>query len=518
MRRCLNGRWPLAVIMALEESTFRTKVFRGFLWLSAGAFIVQFISWISTIFVIRLLSPADYGLMAMTAGFVALLTSISELGIGAALIQAKELTVREIRQIFTWVLITGLIGVAVSYASAPWVAGFYDTPELATMIRVLSCNMFLVMAYVVPQALFIREMNFKIKAQIEVFANLAATLLTLVLALNGLGVWSLIVGQMALFGIKALAFNVARPRWIAPLFDLRGSGRLLRFGLNETGSRLLYYVYTQSDHIIVGKFLGGVVLGGYAVAQSLAVIPMEKVLPIISQISFASYARIQDDREQIRTNILRTVRIIAFAGVPIFLGMAAVAPLGLPLILGPKWESFIVPFQLLCLTLPLRALSPILSPAVFAINRPTVNLINMLIAAVAMGSAFLVGVQYGVIGVCIAWLGAYPVVFGITTIINLQVLGIPVLDYLGEIRFPFFAGAIMLVSLWLFGKMVVTPWPLYSLVLQTLLGAVVYLSLTMIFDREHFAEIRQHLRRLTARLTHSNVSFGPSSSSSIRRE
>ena len=109
----MNGRWPLAVIMALEESTFRTKVFRGFLWLSAGTFIVQFISWISTIFVIRLLSPADYGLMAMTAGFVALLTSISELGIGAALIQAKELTEREIRQIFTWVLITGLIGVTV---------------------------------------------------------------------------------------------------------------------------------------------------------------------------------------------------------------------------------------------------------------------------------------------------------------------------------------------------------------------------------------------------------------------
>ena len=142
----------------------------------------------------------------------------------------------------------------------------------------------------------------------------------------------------------------------------------------------------------------------------------------------------------------------------------------------------------------------------------------MLIAAVAMGSAFLVGVQYGVIGVCIAWLVAYPVVFGITTIINLQVLGIPVRDYLGEIRFPFFAGAIMLVSLWLFGKMVVIPWPLYSLVLQTLLGAVVYLSLTMIFDREHSAEIRQHLRRLTARRTHSNVSIWPSSSSSIRRE
>lgn len=517
MRRCLNGRWPIAVIMALEETTFRTKVFRGFLWLSIGTFIGQFISWISTIFVIRLLSPSDYGLMAMTASFVLLVTNISELGVGAALIQAKELTEREIRQIFAWVIITGLIGLTACYASAPWVARFYDTPDLATMIRVLSGNMLLAMAYVVPQALFIREMNFKVKAQIEVSANLGATLLTLILALNGIGVWALIVGQMTLFGIKALAFNLARPHWMAPLFDLRGSGRLLRFGLTETGSRLLYFVYTESDNIIVGRFLGGAVLGGYAVAQTLASIPMEKVLPIIAQVSFASYARIQDDMERIRKNVLRTARTIAFAGVPIFLGMSAVAPLGLPLILGPKWESFIVPFQLLCLILPLRALSPILPPAVFAINRPTVNLVNMMIASVVMASAFLVGVQAGALGVCIAWLVAYPVVFGITAIRSLRVLGIPVGDYLAEIRFPFFAGALMLASVWLLGKMIVTPRPLYSLILLTVLGAVIYLTLTMILNREQYAEIRKYLSRFTARTTDSKSSIGPSNISWMRR-
>lgn len=141
----------------------------------------------------------------------------------------------------------------------------------------------------------------------------------------------------------------------------------------------------------------------------------------------------------------------------------------------------------------------------------------MVIASVAMASAFLVGVQYGVIGVCISWLVAYPVVFGITTIRNLRVLGISVRDYLGQIRFPFFAGAIMLASLWLFGKMFVTPWPLCSLTLQTLLGAVVYLALIMIFDKEQSAEIREHLSRFTAYLTHSNPSIESSHSSSIRR-
>jgi O-antigen/teichoic acid export membrane protein len=242
---------------------------------------------------------------------------------------------------------------------------------------------------------------------------------------------------------------------------------------------------------------------------------MEKVLPIIAQISFASYARIQDDMEKIRKNVLRTVRTIAFAGVPIFFGMSAVASTGLPLILGPKWESFIVPFQLLCLILPLRALSPILPPAVFAINRPTVNLINMLIVSVAMVSAFLIGVQGGVVGVCSAWLVAYPVVFGITITRSLRVLGIPIRDYLAEIQFPFFSGAIMLFAVRMLGEMIDIAWPPYALTLQILVGLMLYLSLTMVFDKKQSAEIRKYLLRFTARLTQPRSSIGSSSSYSM---
>jgi O-antigen/teichoic acid export membrane protein len=481
--------------MALEETSFRNSVFRAFFWLGTGTFIGQFISWLSTIVVIRLLSPSDYGLMAITAGVISLLTTISELGVGAAIVQAKELTEREIRQIFAWVLITGLIGLAACYASAPWVARFYNAPDLVAMIRVLAVTMFLVMAYIVPQALFIREMNFKVKAQVEISAQLATTLLTLILALRGMGVWSLVAGQMAMHLIKAIAFNASRPRWMAPLFDVRGSGRLLQYGLTVTGDRLLNFVFTESDKIIVGKVLGNAVLGVYAVALNLASIPMEKVLPIITQVSFTSYARIQDDMERIRRNLIRPTRAVAFAGFPIFFGMSAVAPVGIPLILGSKWEPIVVPFQLLCLILPLKALYPILPPAVFAIGRPAVNLVNMMLLSTVMASAFLVGVQAGVIGVCVAWLVAYPVVFGIATIRSLRVLGLPAGRYLAEIRFPFFASVLMLVSVGLLGRIIVTPQPLYSLILLIAFGLVLYLSLVLIFKKEQYAEIQGLLQR-----------------------
>jgi O-antigen/teichoic acid export membrane protein len=159
------------------------------------------------------------------------------------------------------------------------------------------------------------------------------------------------------------------------------------------------------------------------------------------------------------------------------------------LILGPQWELLVVPFQLLCLILPMKALSPILSPAIFAIGRPAVYLVNMVFTSTVMASAFLVGVQAGVIGVCVAWLVAYPVVFVITTIRSLRVLGLPAGRYLSEIRFPFFASALMLVLVGLLGKVIVTPQPLYSLILQIVFGVVCYLSLVQIFKKEQYAEM-----------------------------
>lgn len=481
--------------MAVEGGSFRKSVLSGFFWLSAATFVGQFISWLSTIVVIRLLSPSDYGLMAMTTVFISLLTMSSEMGISAALIQAKELSESEIRQIFGWILISGFIAVSCCYAGAPLVARFYGQPDLIPLIRFLAVNMILIMLYVIPQSLLVREMNFKTKARIDVSAQLVGALMTLTMALNERGVWSLVAGQAAMYLVKAIAFNVSGSYRLTPLFSFRGSWRLLRFGLAVTGDRLLNFIFNESDKIIVGRFLGNAILGVYAVALNLAALPMEKVLPIVTQISFTSYARIQSDLERIGRNLLRATRTVSLAGFPIFFGMAAIAPFGIPLILGPKWEGVIVPFQMMCLILPLKALSPILSPAVFAIGRPTVNLINMAITAGAMAISFMIGVRAGVTGVCWAWVSVYPVVFFITTTRSLNAVGIPFRTYLAEIRFPFLAGALMLAFIQFLGRVVATPGPLFSLVLFIITGSAFYICLMLIFKREAYCEIKTLLQR-----------------------
>jgi teichuronic acid exporter len=480
--------------MAAEETSFKTKVLKSFLWLGTGTLIGQLISWVSTIFVIRLLLPADYGLMAMATTFIALLTTISELGISAALIQAERINDKEIRQIFGLVVVSSFIGWMLCYIAAPLIASFYKEDKLVSLIRVMNFNFIFIALYIIPQSLFIREMNFKTKAKIDISAQVVASLLTLILAWKGIGVWSLVAGLIALHAMRAVGFNMARSSWLNPMFNFQGSGKLVKYGITVTGDRLLYYFYTQTDNIIIGKFLGNTVLGIYAIALNLASIPMEKVLPIITQVSFTSYSRIQNDLERIRRNILRATHTIAFSGFPLFFGMAGIAPEAIPLLLGPKWVTIIVPFQLLCLILPLKALNNVPPPAVFAVGKPKVNLVNMAIASLSMAIALLIGVKGGLLGICFAWISVYPIVFLVTSMRCLKVLGISLRQFLSEIAFPFFASTIMLILILLLKKIIPALQPMSTLIILTMFSITFYFGLAMLFKKEEYAKLKSLLK------------------------
>ena len=480
--------------MAAQEATFRAKVVNGFLWLSVGTFVGQLIGWASTIIVIRLLLPKDYGLMAMASSVISILTTFSELGVGASIVQSERMAEKEIRQINGFVIASSAAGWLLCHMAAPLAALFYHEPDLVLILRVMNINLLLIALYIVPQALFIREMNFRSKATIEVSAHIVSALLTLVLALFGWGVWSLIIGTISLNAIKAIVFNLARAVRYLPQFDYRGAEQHITYGATLTGSRLLYSLYNISDTIIIGKFLGQYALGLYAVALNLASIPAEKVLPLVNQISFSSYARIQDDRERIRRNLLRTTRLIAFSGFPIFWGMAAVAQEAIPIILGAKWASAVLPFQLLCIVLPLKALGPVLASTLNAIGEARISLTNTVFAGVVMVVAFLIGVQEGIMGVCLAWIVAFPVVFLVTTVRSVRVLGIAVRRYLSEITFPFFASATMIGVVFL-ARTIITPSPLYSLMLFMAIGMLCYLTMTLLFRKNEFMEMKALLHR-----------------------
>jgi len=420
------SRRPLLTAGEPSRSPLRRKVVASLLWQGSASLAGQAISWLVTLIVIRLLSPSDYGLMAMAGLSISFLMLVGDLGVGAVIVQAPALERPQLHALFAVALLAYLLGAIVAFASAPVAAVFFAEPRLISIVRALSLSFVFAGLYAVPQALVLRTLEFDRKGKIDVLATLVSSGVALSLALGGWGAWSLVGAALAIHAFKAAAYQIVRPclfMRIPSFAVLRG---MVNFGGLVTVDRILWFGYTNLDIAIAGRALGGALVGVYSVALSLACIPLDSVMSIVTQVSFSAFSRTQDDRESLRRGMLQALESVSLLAFPTFLGMAAVAPEALAIFVGPKWAAAVIPFQILCLALPFRAIGLLFAPALFGTGRPRLAVENNAITLAVVAVALIVGVQWGVVGLCAGWLVGYVPAFFVTTYRALATLEIPV--------------------------------------------------------------------------------------------
>lgn len=478
------------------SESFRVRVMRSLAWQGGGQFAGQAISWLSTLVVIRLLTANDYGLLGMANVLIGLLLLFADLGFGAAVVQARTLSRDEIRDLQGAVLLINVAAFLLTLALAPALAAYYGEPRLIPVVQVLAVNFLLLGTYVMPQAELMREMDFRTKAGVDLIATVVSAATSIALASAGYGVWALVGGTVGLHLARALGYNLVRPPSSWPRFAIGRIRGLARFGALITLDRLLFFLFGQADVLIGGRVLATEVLGLYVVALSLAVIPMEKLVPILTQVALTAFARIQDESERVRRNVARAVGVVGLVCFPAFVGMAAVAGDLVPLVLGERWTGLILPFQLLCLSLPLRATAALLPPALFGVGRAATNVANMALSLILMTAAFLVGVRYGIHGLSVAWVTMYPVVFLVTTARAAGALGMTTAEVLRPALAPAAASAAMGAVVWLGGVLLGDALgPAVRLALLIVIGIAAYAGLVALVLRDRLREITAVVRR-----------------------
>ena len=430
------------------KGSISQAVISGIRWSAGVRLLSQVSTWAITLIVIRLLAPADYGLVAMASVFVGLAAMLSELGLGMSVVQAKEIDEALLRQLFGVILIVQLCIFAFLLLFAPAIAAFFSEPRVTGVVQALGLQFVFSAFGVIPDALLKRSLRYKTRSVIELIAAIAASVLTLVFAFGGLGVWSLVAGSLGSQLIKAVALNVSAPflRW--PRFSLKGIRSHASFGGQLTLTQILGFLFTQIDVFLVGRILGKESLGQYSVGVHLASLPNQRISAIINQVSFPAFSRMQDDVRQLHSSVLLGVRMLAIAGFPLLWGLSSVAPEFVEVVLGTKWMSSIVPLQLLSLVMPLRLIGNFLPNATQAIGRPDVFLKNYVFATLIMAPAFGIGIQFGLIGVCMAWVVGFPIVFLQSAIRNLRTLGVNVTAFLGMMGPAIVASVIMYGSVY----------------------------------------------------------------------
>ncbi len=464
--------------------------------------VSQTFSWLISILLARLLLPSDFGLVALAWVVVGFLDLINELGIGAALIQKKDLAPEDTHTMF-WLSSGAAIGFyGLTYAIAPWIAMFFEKEALASLIRLLALTVILGGLRTIPFNMLTKELAFSKRSIAEFCSVVAGGGVSVTLALTGHGVWSLAYGtltQQGLLTILVFTFTGWRPRGV--FVGERAQG-LLRFGTSIMSSRVLWYTYISSDAMIVGKLLGDKLLGYYSMAMQLSMLPMQKVTGIVNQVAFPVFSRLQDDRESLKTYFLKITRSVALLTFPTMMGLFLVSDSLIAMLLTDKWLPAVGIFKLLCVSGALKSIDAIIPNLLMAKGKPDTVIRYNSICLLTLPPAFLVGSQFGLTGVGYAWIATYPFVSAYLYRTGLAEAGIGFREYLGTLKPAVMASIMMAAGVMLFqtADLVWYGRNLYvTLIGASLVGAVVYLACIASFHKDILDEVRDLFTSLRPR-------------------
>lgn len=473
----------------------RSSIVSSLRWISIAKLSGQVLNWGMTFVVLRLLVPDDYGLMAMATVFVSFMYMFADLGLGVAVIQARDCPKERLAEVFGAMLLLNVSLCLLLMLAAPLISQFFNEPRLTAVLRVLSLQFVLGALASIPRAMLQREMHFKVFSMIEVSGALVSGLTTIVMAWLGYGVWALVGGTLASTIWSGVWVNLAAPLRIWPRFTFAESRQLLAIGGNVTLSRVMWFFMSQADVFIVGKVLGKEALGFYSVAIQLSAMPMNKVMTIINQVALTGFARIQDDKETVIRSIVAGVGVISFIAFPLFWGMSSVAQEIVAVVLGAKWSQAALPLQLIPLIIPLRMLGSYMSTAVQGIGRPDIDVRNTFQGMLLMPPAFYVGCLFGLPGVSIAWLLVVPLLFVGNMKRLLEAAGVPLQDFYANLKLP------LAISLGMYAMVALIRYLLpldvgavVSLVLLVATGATAYAGTFWVVGRERFLNVLRVVR------------------------
>lgn len=475
----------------------KARVMSGLRWRAAMRFISQLFTWVVTIYVMRLLSPSDYGLMSMAFVFIDFLAMFGELGLGFAIVHRRDLGEAELKAILGFVLGVSLLFCCLLALFAPLIAGFYSEPRLQPILYALSLMFLLSGLGVVPGAILLREQGHARLAVIEMVSLLTGSITTLLMAVNGMKVWSLVGGVLMVRLVNLVGLHLFRPFVHLPRFTFRGMGPVISFSWKVPASRFMWFIYTNAaTTLFIGKLLGKETLGFYSVGLYLASLPMEKVSGIINSVALPAFASIQNDRGLALRHFLKAVRILTMVSIPVFWGISSIATEIIGVFLGDKWSPAALPVQIIALAVPLRMVRNLMMPALVGLGRTDVNLSIELVAVVVMTLSFYVGTYWGLAGVSLVWVVIFPLVFALNVVQMSKVLGKEIWAVVKSMQWPVLAGMVMFGAVeWTRSLVVATDLGLVSrMVLLIAVGAGAYISVMLLVNRRGIAEILSLVR------------------------
>lgn len=383
--------------------SLRQKAVNGVVWSVIQKWGREAISLLILVALARLLEPEAFGLIALATVFTTFVEIFLDQGFGAAIVQRTEIDREHLDTAFWIGLLFGVILTVISIASAGLVAGFFDEPDLAPVLRWLSITFILGALSSTQMAILQRNLAFKSLAARSMTAKIGGGIVGVSLAFAGFGVWSLVAQKLAA-GLVGIIVLWRASDW-RPGFKLSREHfrELFTFGVSITGNKVMIYLGRRSDDFLIGYFLGTTLLGYYTIGYRLLLVVIRVVTGITNAVAFPTFSRLQQNPKRMLRAFYHVTQYTSLLAFPVFIGLAILAPELVPAIFGEEWAPSIPVMQVLALMGILQSVLVFNGSVIRASGKPSWEFGILLLTSLFSVIAFLFVVRWGIVAVAAAY-------------------------------------------------------------------------------------------------------------------
>lgn len=356
----------------------------------------------------RLLTKADFGLMALATAIIGLGTIITEGGMGAALIHRQNITNRHKNAALLGNFLTGIVFFILAFFLSNTIAHFFAQPELENIIKVIALNFILLSISSVSLNLLYKSLNFKYSSILTLIATVLGYTFGVVLAYNGYGVWSLVFATLLMSAIKAIIFFYFAPIKLRPGWYIKEWKELFAFGSGMILLKFSNYLGNGGINLALGKIFAPSLLGVFERSFQIKTLPSKYLGGILDKVMFPVMSQIQDEEERIfkvyhfGLGFSNSI-LMPFSVYLIYFSKAIVL-----ILLGKEWMDAVVPLQIMFTILPFSISSRMADSVIRAKGYIYKNVIRKYIyVVVLLTSTIILGYYFGIVGAAIGVTGSY---------------------------------------------------------------------------------------------------------------
>lgn len=475
--------------------SLKTKSIQSIFWSSIQQFGSQGVTFVVSILLARLLTPAEFGLVAMLLVLIQICEAILDSGLSQSLIRSSNVNNEDYATVFYYNLGSSIILYFLLYVSSGLIASFYNEPQLTVLLQVLGLVIVIKAFSVIQITKLTKSLNFKTQTIIALPALVGSAVIALYMAFNNYGVWSLVAYRLSreFFSSILLWFHI---QWYPGLvFSLSKFRVHFRFGLNLLLSSLLNSVFNNIYTLVIGKYFSASLLGYFNRADSLQKLPVHNLGSILNRVTYPLFSEIKEDNIKLKSTYLKVIGLSLFIMSPVMIFMGVLAKPLILFLLTDKWIEVVPYLQILAI-----------SGLLFPIHSFNLNILKVkgrsdlflkleIIKKVIIVLSVAVAINFGVIGLVWSIVFTSLVALFINTYYSGKMIGLTVGIQLKQIYPSIILGMtcgliVLATSSYLYQC---SNSHMLNLIVSTLIGSTLYLTISYLSRSNDYIELKKLL-------------------------